>query len=195
MDAVSAARQCTRRRGHYQRWLKQDGEWFECQICKRRRRKVTLYLISFHPSILLPFLPAQIPSIYPSYLPFFHPSDTLFFLQFWHLLYNSFSFHFKSPVIYTILTKILHQSAFILIFPQLSFYHCFNNDSLPCADGTCAPHVLVDYEEVTSLSLSQRVALWLAADVFLLTTVREGLNLYPLEYICARRQLGTIKLN
>ena len=52
--------------------------------------------------------------------------------------------------------------------------------------------MLVDYEEVPSLSLSQRVSLYLAADVFLLTTVREGLNLYPLEYICARRQLGEI---
>jgi hypothetical protein len=38
-------------------------------------------------------------------------------------------------------------------------------------DGS-AP-VLVDYEEVSSLSINQRVALWLAADVFLLTAVRE----------------------
>ena len=49
---------------------------------------------------------------------------------------------------------------------------------------------VVDYQEVTSLSLSERVALWLAADVFLLTSIREGLNLMPLEYVYARRNLG-----
>ena len=62
--------------------------------------------------------------------------------------------------------------------------------SLSLSSTSSNAHVLVDYEEVPSLSLHQRVALWLAADVFLLTTVREGLNLYPLEYICARKQLG-----
>lgn len=60
-------------------------------------------------------------------------------------------------------------------------------DSQKNGDGTA--QVLVDYEEMPSLSLQQRVALWLAADVFLLTAVREGLNLYPLEYICARKYL------
>ena len=38
----------------------------------------------------------------------------------------------------------------------------------------------VDYEEVSGMTLNQRVALWLAADVFLLTPIREGLNLMPL---------------
>ena len=75
------------------------------------------------------------------------------------------------------------------------FLSSFPLVSVPSADGSAAPHVLVDYEEVPSLSLSQRVALWLAADVFLLTTVREGLNLYPLEYICSRRHLGNVTRN
>ena len=33
------------------------------------------------------------------------------------------------------------------------------------------------------------MGLYLAADVFLLTSIREGLNLFPLEYICCRRGL------
>ena len=48
---------------------------------------------------------------------------------------------------------------------------------------------VIDYEEVHSLSTNERVALWLAADVFLLTSIREGLNLYPLEYLYARKDL------
>ena len=39
------------------------------------------------------------------------------------------------------------------------------------------------------MTLNERVALWLAADVFLLTPIREGLNLQPLEYIYARKDL------
>lgn len=49
--------------------------------------------------------------------------------------------------------------------------------------------VVVDYEEISSMSLRQRCALWLAADVFLLTCIREGLNMMPLEYIMTRRDL------
>jgi trehalose 6-phosphate synthase/phosphatase len=51
--------------------------------------------------------------------------------------------------------------------------------------------VLVDYEEVTShrMMLKDRVVLYLAADVFLLTCIREGLNLNPLEYIYTRKDL------
>ena len=47
----------------------------------------------------------------------------------------------------------------------------------------------IDYEEVTSLSVKERVALWLAADVFLSTSIREGLNLMPMEYIYARKDM------
>jgi trehalose-6-phosphate synthase len=47
----------------------------------------------------------------------------------------------------------------------------------------------VDYQEVKLLPLADRVALWLAADVMLLTTIREGLNLMPMEYIFARKNL------
>ena len=42
----------------------------------------------------------------------------------------------------------------------------------------------VDYDEVSDMTLNQRVALWLAADVFLLTPIREGLNLMPLVRHC-----------
>ena len=48
---------------------------------------------------------------------------------------------------------------------------------------------VIEYDEVSSLSLKDRVALWLAADVFLLTSIREGLNLLPLEYLYARKDL------
>ena len=147
-----------------------------------------------YPLYLFPFLPTYLPTYLPTCLPTYLPTFPAFFFC---LTFNILSpLQFLTLVmqfgIYTILTKDFNQS---VIFCQFPLFHRFNNNSLPCADGTCAPHVLVDYEEVTSLSLSQRVALWLAADVFLLTTVREGLNLYPLEYICARRQLGTVKVN
>eukprot|EP01035_Chromulina_nebulosa_P021287 gene21287-27581_t len=55
------------------------------------------------------------------------------------------------------------------------------------------PHSPVIYYEelsVRSMSLSERVALWLAADLYLLTPIKEGLNLYPLEYIYVRNQMG-----
>eukprot|EP01039_Chlorochromonas_danica_P010042 gene10042-11113_t len=51
---------------------------------------------------------------------------------------------------------------------------------------------VVDYEEVESykgLNLKERLALYLVADVFLLSPLREGLNLLPLEYIYARKDL------
>lgn len=51
---------------------------------------------------------------------------------------------------------------------------------------------VLDYDEITSykgLTLIDRVALYLASDVFLLTPIREGLNLMPLEYIYTRRDL------
>jgi trehalose 6-phosphate synthase/phosphatase len=49
--------------------------------------------------------------------------------------------------------------------------------------------VVVDYQEMPHMSLSERVALYLAADVFVLTSIREGLNLMPLEYIYSRKDL------
>ena len=79
-------------------------------------------------------------------------------------------------------------SFFLSFSSSLALSSCLSCISSDSQDSSA--HVLVDYEEVPSLSVSQRVALYLAADVFLLTTVREGLNLYPLEYICSRRQLG-----
>jgi trehalose 6-phosphate synthase/phosphatase len=46
----------------------------------------------------------------------------------------------------------------------------------------------IDYVEVASMSIYERVALWLVADVFMLTAIREGLNLRPLEYMYARKK-------
>jgi trehalose 6-phosphate synthase/phosphatase len=47
----------------------------------------------------------------------------------------------------------------------------------------------VDHEEVRGLSLKERLALWQAADVLLVTSIREGLNLMPMEYIFARKDM------
>jgi trehalose-6-phosphatase len=51
-------------------------------------------------------------------------------------------------------------------------------------------HPVVEYIETTSMTLQQRVALWTAGDVYLLTSIREGLNLMPLEYIYCRKDLA-----
>lgn len=50
---------------------------------------------------------------------------------------------------------------------------------------------VIDYEEPTGslLPVHERVGLWLASDVFLLTVIREGLNLLPCEYVYARKDL------
>ncbi|KAJ1440890.1 hypothetical protein B484DRAFT_391004 [Ochromonadaceae sp. CCMP2298] len=49
---------------------------------------------------------------------------------------------------------------------------------------------VLDYAELTSApNIHERMAFWLVADVILLTPIREGLNLYPLEYIYARREM------
>mmetsp|Transcript_2410 Transcript_2410/g.4333 ORF Transcript_2410/g.4333 Transcript_2410/m.4333 type:complete len:1177 (+) Transcript_2410:176-3706(+) len=49
--------------------------------------------------------------------------------------------------------------------------------------------VLVDYSEHSSMNISQRVAMWLSGDIFLRTSVREGLNLMPMEYLFVRKEL------
>mmetsp|Transcript_2621 Transcript_2621/g.2601 ORF Transcript_2621/g.2601 Transcript_2621/m.2601 type:complete len:1079 (+) Transcript_2621:113-3349(+) len=49
--------------------------------------------------------------------------------------------------------------------------------------------VVVEYIEQESMSLNHRVALWTTGDVFLLTSIREGLNFMPLEYIYCRKDL------
>mmetsp|Transcript_7739 Transcript_7739/g.11490 ORF Transcript_7739/g.11490 Transcript_7739/m.11490 type:complete len:1082 (+) Transcript_7739:42-3287(+) len=48
---------------------------------------------------------------------------------------------------------------------------------------------VVEYFERDHSSLDERVALWTVGDVFLLTSIREGLNLMPLEYIYCRKDL------
>lgn len=53
--------------------------------------------------------------------------------------------------------------------------------------------MVVDYDEIghhKGLSLYERMALWLVADVFLLTPIREGLNMMPLEYIYVRKDMS-----
>lgn len=49
--------------------------------------------------------------------------------------------------------------------------------------------VVVDYEEPEVFSLRRRVALWLAGDVFLNTSVREGLQMNAMEFIYARKDM------
>lgn len=52
--------------------------------------------------------------------------------------------------------------------------------------------IYIDYVEVNNfkgVSLNERIALYLSSDVFLITPIREGLNLLPLEYIYARKNL------
>ncbi|RLN91911.1 hypothetical protein BBJ28_00012252 [Nothophytophthora sp. Chile5] len=45
----------------------------------------------------------------------------------------------------------------------------------------------IDYEESSSpLAIEERVALWLACDILMVTSIREGLNLKPLEYVFAK---------
>jgi len=55
--------------------------------------------------------------------------------------------------------------------------------------GTAAGDIVVDYQESSTLTLNQRAGLYLAADVFVVTSIREGLNLCPLEYIYSRQHL------
>ncbi|CAH0514041.1 unnamed protein product [Peronospora belbahrii] len=45
----------------------------------------------------------------------------------------------------------------------------------------------IDYEESSSPStIEERVALWLASDILMVTSIREGLNLKPLEFVFAK---------
>jgi trehalose-6-phosphatase len=51
--------------------------------------------------------------------------------------------------------------------------------------------VVVDYEEVMQFNLKERLSLWLAADVYFNTAIREGLNMHPMEYIFARKDIDS----
>jgi trehalose 6-phosphate synthase/phosphatase len=48
---------------------------------------------------------------------------------------------------------------------------------------------VMDYEEIvgSSIPIDQRLALWRASDVLMVTPIREGLNLWPMEYIYAHK--------
>jgi trehalose 6-phosphate synthase/phosphatase len=50
-------------------------------------------------------------------------------------------------------------------------------------------HPVVEYFEQESMTTNQRIALWTVGDVFLLTSIREGLNFMPLEYIYCHKDL------
>jgi trehalose 6-phosphate synthase/phosphatase len=47
---------------------------------------------------------------------------------------------------------------------------------------------VIDYKEIagSNLPMDQRLALWKASDVLMLTPIREGLNHWPMEYIYAK---------
>ncbi|ETV90852.1 trehalose-phosphatase [Aphanomyces invadans] len=46
---------------------------------------------------------------------------------------------------------------------------------------------VIDYEESTKpLALADRLALWLACDILIVTSIRGGLNLHPLEFVFAK---------
>lgn len=49
---------------------------------------------------------------------------------------------------------------------------------------------VIDYQEIegSSMPMDQRLALWKASDVLMLTPIREGLNHWPMEYIYARKE-------
>lgn len=47
--------------------------------------------------------------------------------------------------------------------------------------------VVVDYEEVSEFTATDRAALWLASDVYFSTSIREALNMHPMEYIYCRK--------
>jgi trehalose-6-phosphatase len=47
--------------------------------------------------------------------------------------------------------------------------------------------IVVDYKEVSEFTAADRVALWRAADVYLSTSIREALNMHPMEYIYCRK--------
>lgn len=51
------------------------------------------------------------------------------------------------------------------------------------------PHV-IDYEEISgsSLPIEKRLSLWKVADVLMVTPIREGLNLLPLEYVFTKKK-------
>jgi len=51
---------------------------------------------------------------------------------------------------------------------------------------------VIDYKEISgsTLPLDQRLALWKASDVLMLTPIREGLNHWPMEYIYSKRDMA-----
>lgn len=56
---------------------------------------------------------------------------------------------------------------------------------------------VIDYEEVpgSSLPIDRRLALWSASEVMIITAVREGLNMLPLEYIYARKPSSSLSMS
>lgn len=52
---------------------------------------------------------------------------------------------------------------------------------------------VIDYEEIqgSSVPIEKRLSLWKVADVLMVTPIREGLNLLPLEYIFTKKKPAT----
>ncbi|CAK4086637.1 unnamed protein product [Aphanomyces euteiches] len=65
-------------------------------------------------------------------------------------------------------------------------------DRITASHGTA----VIDYEECPApLGLHDRLALWLACDILMVTSIRGGLNLYPLEYVYAKNKAGVMLLS
>lgn len=82
--------------------------------------------------------------------------------------------------------------------PNTSSFHSNvsqSTSSISSLENTAVSSPVVFYEEITSrnATLADRVVLWLASDVFLLTPIKEGLNLYPLEFIYVREKGGCVE--
>lgn len=81
------------------------------------------------------------------------------------------------------------QSSSLLLPPSGAGSSRTGSPTTKMQPGGSPAQLAIDYEEVPALSLVHRVALWLVADVFLSTALREGLNLTPMEYIYCRRHV------
>ena len=57
---------------------------------------------------------------------------------------------------------------------------------------------VVDYEEINgnetgrNAPILERVAMWMSADVWIGTAIREGLNLHPLEFVFCGQEAGVV---
>lgn len=72
---------------------------------------------------------------------------------------------------------------------RLGDQNCSSNEIRKLVDRIMSVHgpACFDYEESsTPFTIEERVALWLASDILMVTSIREGLNLKPLEFVFAK---------